>query len=442
MEPDRIWWDNAMLSRIPFKSAEAQYLLNYLEVVFHLQFGFYIPRDSTPHSSSKRSWLYQTLCENEPLYQISLALSISLEAGKAADGNTSGYCLATERVRTLHNKAIRGVQPRLDMIAKKGINSSASSVIEIVRTLAVVMKLISLELFNHVGGAWQMHLEAGGRILGMLQHYNKDDSCSPESKSDYIADLIRQPVSTEQGGLLKLFATSFAWLDIVSQSAHGAAFGRSNTFYDYIPLLETNFLDIRNVMGCDSSVWLAVSQIVRLEADMESHSVSTGGLGLEALPPRVSHIEDNLRAIIFAEQDAISQTPPRQNFNDSQAITLIHAFAALVYLYAAVSGYSTEHPKVQENVATCLDMLERLPTRLFIRVNWPFTIAGCMATGSEQQERFRALIWRTEKERQVLGLTWKGMMVMETCWSLRQKTGVVCSWRYAMEVMRERILLL
>jgi len=88
-------------------------------------------------------------------------------------------------------------------------------------------------------------------------------------------------------------------------------------------------------------------------------------------------------------------------------------------------------------------MLEALPGGLIIRVNWAFTILGCVA-GKTLYDRFRGLITRLAARKQPLGMTWKGLLVMEECWRLRESQPELeadCDWKRAMKSLGTRILL-
>ena len=67
-----------------------------------------------------------------------------------------------------------------------------------------------------------------------------------------------------------------------------------------------------------------------------------------------------------------------------------------------------------------------------------------MHGGKTLYDRFRGLVERIRAQKQPLGMTWKGLMVMEECWRLRQsqpELEVDCDWKMAMKSLGTRILL-
>lgn len=74
---DSIWWHNGLANNGNIRNTrELGLLMNYLDNVFSLQFGFY---PSSP-SDTGRGWLLNTLLRSKPLYNASLSLSVYQQA--------------------------------------------------------------------------------------------------------------------------------------------------------------------------------------------------------------------------------------------------------------------------------------------------------------------------------------------------------------------------
>jgi len=128
---------------------------------------------------------------------------------------------------------------------------------------------------------------------------------------------------------------------------------------------------------------------------------------------------------------------------DSRLVTLQFARAAQVYLLTIIFGTDPAHPEITPLVNRNLQMLEALPEGLVIRVNWAFTITGCLACKT-LYDRFRGLIMRLAAQNRPLGMSWKGLMVMEECWRLREsqpELGADCDWKMATMSLGKRVLL-
>lgn len=184
-----------------------------------------------------------------------------------------------------------------------------------------------------------------------------------------------------------------------------------------------------------------VAEITRL-ADWKTCQIRNQSLDTNALLVRGIRIADSISNRI-QELEKQSQPDVTKVEAGSRMVTLLFASAALNYLHTILFGADADNPEIAIRVMQNLEMLETLPNWLMIRVNWPFTITGCLA-GKALHDRFRNLVGRMAAQKQPLGMTWKGLMVMEECWRLRQyqpELSADCDWKRAMESLGKRILL-
>ena len=128
---------------------------------------------------------------------------------------------------------------------------------------------------------------------------------------------------------------------------------------------------------------------------------------------------------------------------DSRLISILWAYGAQIFRQMVMLDPEPAQASLDQTfVNACLEKLEELPTRLVMRSSWPYTIAGCMSTSESQHERFRRVLGRTMQEAQPPGISWKGLIVMEECWKLRQIEGDGrIGWREAMERLGARVIL-
>jgi hypothetical protein len=254
---------------------------------------------------------------------------------------------------------------------------------------------------------------------------------------DLIRDLLVEPTSTEEKKTLDFFVTSFVWADIMAGASNGKSPSKATDF-EYTSLLHERLIDPSRIMGCHSTIMTAICDINALDA-WQDELYREVNLGWAQLLAKASAIEYTIKGCL---REAINDKPyplPGSTNADSEAVTVIHGYAALVYLYLVTSKDPMRRSEMRKNIRHCLEKLEVLPARLFIRVCWPFAVAGCMADENDQ-ERFRALVTRVIAERQVLGFTWKALIVMEECWRLRLCHGGNWCWRTTMKHMGLRIL--
>ena len=192
-------------------------------------------------------------------------------------------------------------------------------------------------------------------------------------------------------------------------------------------------------MGCQSCILIGITDITALEA-WKNMQQEQGTLSMIQLVNRAIPLNDGFTLGIQNLERRFSNNPTNLKA-DSEAVNLVFAFGALIYLHTVISGPSPHGPEIKHNVTRCLETIEALPSRLLIRYCWPFTVAGCMAT-EDQYDRFQNVVTRTLAAREILGSTWKGLMVMEECWRLRKcEPGMWC-WRTTMKRMNLKVLLI
>jgi hypothetical protein len=239
---------------------------------------------------------------------------------------------------------------------------------------------------------------------------------------------------------LEFPVTCVIWVDIIANATFGSP-SHIPRHFDYIPYLHANGLKTQVIMGCHSSVMANIAEITYL-ADWKTSQLRTKSLDTKELSGRAISIAARLvDQVQELEQQSVLNMTTREA--ESRLVTLQFACAAQVYLHVVVFGADTADPELALRVGRSLQMLEALPNGLVIRVNWAFTILGCMA-GKAQYDRFRRLITRIAAQKQPLRMTWKGLIVMEECWRLRESQPELeadCDWKRATKSFGTRILL-
>lgn len=414
-------------------------VMHFVEVICPLQYGFSSLHYHPDYQDHR--WLINSLVEDEPLYHTACALSLCLESGRQ-DGNTSGFCNASAEVRKMQIMAIRGLRLRVDDLATERRRCVAQPVGMVSRVLATILQLLSLEIFNSLGGDWEIHLNAANTTLGLFQ---KPWLCrvpglqTVQPEIDPIRHLLVNPIDTDEAKSLAFFVAAFAWVDILASASTGSGSSKATDF-EYASLLYENLIDPSRIMGCHSRIMAAICSINALTAWKVASYKEANSNRAEFLE-KASAIESTIDGCLREAKNAISAHPSSGSVNiDSELITVIYGYAARIYLHLIISKYQSPRGTISEDTHRILENLEVLPTRLFIRVCWPFAVAGCMATDESDQGRFGALVARVVAERQVLGFTWKALIVMEECWRLRRCRGGDWCWRTTMRHMGLRIL--
>ncbi|KAI8721647.1 hypothetical protein NCS52_00306800 [Fusarium sp. LHS14.1] len=417
---DRTWSNCTQPLRDCDYAPNYQHVQTFLDVIFPLQWGFF-----ALCKQPDRRWLFNTIMASEPMYHAASGLCISFETGAKA-GFTNGTCYVTPEVRKSRLLAVQGLQPCIAELQQQ--KPQNSTLLKAIHAVAIILLLSSLEIYGETEGTWEVHLNACGTILDLVER----QLATPDSPSA-IGELLGNSTPSFETRALGLFVATFVWTDILAEATHGASYTQPRKF-DYLPLLQNDAIDMRNIMGCRNSVMIAIKEVSLLSISMQENQQPEATERMQTLALGIRHL---------IQEAACTFTSSHQGLEaDSCWVTLLHAYAASVYLMTVTSRESFGSDlEIQETTTKCLELLESLPPHLFIRVCWPFTVAGCMA-GEHHHPRFRAVVRRVEESGNVLGFTWKGLIVMEECWRLRRcNPESAWCWRTTMEHMQARILL-
>ncbi|KAK9368707.1 fungal-specific transcription factor domain-containing protein [Lipomyces kononenkoae] len=436
---ESLWWDGGFCTSLPVCRAsheDARLLMIFLDVIHPIQFGFY-----QVCTAMDRNWLINSLCSNKARFHAALTVSACFDTGLREPHKVDGIGLSLE-VRERQAVALRGLQTSIRQFEAQGCPTK-DLVRKGMQILEVVHQLLSLEIFSMMEGAWEIHHRAARTLLSAIHAYRAPESCDREeahSHSSPLETALKEFSSPDIQRTLEFHVTCFVWVDIIANATFGSP-ARTPRHFDYIPLLRVNGLKTQDVMGCDAGVMATIAEITRL-ADWKAFQLQSKSLNTRELAGRAKYLHAGLvHQMRELEQRSTLGITKREE--DSRLVTLQFAYAAQLYLHVVVSGTNTAAPELVLCVSRSLQLLEALPSRLVIRVCWPFTIVGCMA-GKSLHNRFRAFIARTVEQKQLLGMTWKGLIAMEECWRLRHAQSDLegdCEWKRAMESLGMRILL-
>jgi hypothetical protein len=422
-----IWWDSNLPSAHSILRSDMRLLMTFLDVIFPLQYGFHGLSENPD-----RKLLLHTLVDSEPLYKASMSIAVSFEAGTRRSHDSRAMELEPDAQR-LQTEALRGLQQHVDELGTE-VHRGKELLRRGMQALAIMTQLLSLEVFNFVEGRWEMHLKAAHTILSMFQ-----TSWTPELFAEKGLASGIQECSADILKALNFFITSFVWVDIIANASHGPPPPNMKLF-DYLPLLKNGTLKPQEMMGCQSCILIGITDITALDA-WKNTQQEQGTLSMIQLVSQATSLNDRFEAGIQNLERTLHNNYPTNLKVDSEAVNLVFAYGALVYLHTVLSGASPHTPEIKHNVNRCLERLEALPSRLLIRNCWPFTIAGCMAT-EDQYDRFRNVVNLALAEKEILGSTWKGLMVMEECWRLRNYEPGMWCWRTTMKRMNMKVLLI
>lgn len=393
-------------------------------------------------TAADHSWLMSGLCGNKARYHSALSVSASFQASLCEPEKVDGKGLSLE---VAERQAIASSDLRMIITRFNQQGHATRDVARIgLQILEVMHQMLSLEVFSMLEGTWQLHHRATLDLLDTIHTYRRPpdlcDQMETESCLSPIEMALKDFSSPDLQRTFEFHVTCVVWIDIIANATYGSPL-HPRRHFDYVPYLHANDLKTHEVMGCHSSVMASVTEITRL-ADWKAFQLQSNSLDTEELSARAASMAARLRDQLLGleQQCMLGMTELEAN---SRLVTLQFVCAAQVYLQAIIFGADPAHPEITLLVNRNLQMLEALPEGLVIRANWAFTITGCLA-GETLYDRFRGMITRLVAQNWPLGMSWKGLMVMEECWRLRESQHELeadCDWKMATKSLGKRVLL-
>ena len=443
LRPDTIWWDSKMRSLAPGSNAsneETRLLMLYVDVIHPISYSFY-----KLDSSRARSWMFDRLVSNKALYNSALSISASFDHSltQPLAINDIGIC---PKVRSLQSTAVRELQNEVERFVSMESTPLEAFIRTGIQLLDVISNLEALEIFSMLQGYWEMHHRAARKILNHLEIcVSSKLRDGTKSKASLVeAAFSIWPTGSERRRSLEFCITTFIWIDALAISTFGPL-SYDPCAFDYLNLLESETVKPQIIMGCQGWIMAKVVEIARLEEWKVQHQnrMHLSHIAAE-LFQRDREIADKLKCGIDKLERDHSRREATALEEDSRLISILWAYGAQVFRQMVM--FDLEHSSRtsidQTFVNACLEKLEQLPTRLTMRCSWPYTITGCMSISESQHQRFRRILSKTMEEAQPPGIAWKGLIVMEECWKLRQiKGNGWIGWREAMERLGARVIL-
>ncbi|KAJ3549492.1 hypothetical protein NM208_g470 [Fusarium decemcellulare] len=249
---DRTWSNFTQPLRECDYTPDYHHIQTFLDVIFPLQWGFFDLHRQQPG----RRWMFDTIVASEPMYHVSHGLCITFESG-VKSGYTNGHCEITPEVRASRLRAMRGLQPYIADIQKPQIDRTLLS--KAINAIAIIILLSSLEIYGETEGAWEVHQNAAGAVLDLIET-QMTTSVSTEGSVGTIEQLLADSTMSFEARCLEFFVATYVWTDILVDAVHGTISGKQRHF-DYLPLLKRSLIDTRSIMGCRNSVMIAIKEV-------------------------------------------------------------------------------------------------------------------------------------------------------------------------------------
>ena len=442
LRPDTIWWDSKVRSLAPDPDAsneKTRLLMLFLDVIHPISHSFY-----KLDLNKDRSWMLNRLISSKALYSSALSISACFDCSltQPPSINNIGIC---PKVRSLQGTAVRELQIEIDKFVSMESTPPEDFILTAIQLLDVVTNLEMLEIFSMLQGCWEMHHRAARKILNHVQIGVSSNFCRDAESNTSLVEvaLSSWPPDDERRRSLDFCINNFVWVDVLAISTFGVL-SYDPCAFDYLGLLQSEIIKPQNIMGCQGWIMGKIVEIAHLEQRKVTHQsrMHMSGTATELLQ-RDKQIAEELKSGIDRLERGHHRSDAIPIEEDSRLISILWAYGAQVFRQMVMLDLEPAQASLDQTfVNACLEKLEELPTRLVIRSSWPYTIAGCMSTSKSQHERFQRVFGRTMQEAQPPGISWKGLIVMEECWKLRQIEGDArIGWREAMERLGARVIL-
>jgi len=439
---------------------DLEMIMNYLDNIFPLQYYFYQPSAA----ERGRGWLLSILLRSKPLYYTALAFS-SVQKVIASRDDTVEESRFLEELDHQHALAMAGLAQQLERLPGLKGQEHLRLGIEI---LACTIQLQSMEIFRNKKwwkgwkGDWEVHTNAAGALLSVIGN-NLDQSASfgtsttsddsSESQSTLSTDTMASFLCEIAG--LDFFMSSYIWSDIMRCANVGVKPSMQDSFF-YLNYLEEGRIQLDRVMGCRNWAMISIREISGLEA---WRNEMLSGLKNPVLTGQSSEIDNLIVPLLIGKSSEIKARLQRgyssiptnmegltKHDRETELVTNIFGISAAIYLAIVVSGSFGRLPEVHQDVLRALHAMKALPRHLFMRVSWPFCVAGCMAECNIRED-FKELLSETKAQGHPMGQLWNALDLIEAFWKIRELIVLgqhidACPWALAMKSTEMKTLLI
>jgi hypothetical protein len=320
-------------------------------------------------------------------------------------------------------------------LGRRGVSSS---LLESVTLMGNIVQYLGFEVAMR-SGKWKIHLEAATNLFQQIleAHGDKNGTKGMQSILSKLHHGGSEPtynVPSPDQGAFKFFSSVLLVNDIIASTS----LGRPSKLTMYHCELDRNgeppTLTTQDILGCQSWVLLALSDIAALDA-WKKDEAKMGKLITADLTSRAASIESRIQACI-SELDEPETTGGSKTVRNFEAflqharyacdigsidkgcadVTRIWAFAAYTYLLVVLHGWKMSDPQIRKNTTETIKIFQKIASPFWLRsLVWPFCVSGCVAS-QEERVVFRA-IGNSLEALQAFGTVREALSILDTVWS-------------------------
>lgn len=428
-------------NRFSYSEHEIDLVMYYLDHIFPRLNPFF---EYTP-TNKGRGWLLNLFLRTKPLCALAVVLS---ECDRAQ--LVLGALNETPQPHLdLELQHIQIVTDLRDHLTRLSDSDGAYQMAAAVEALACIMHLILFELWIPRKGEfendWVLHLDAASILLESVARRPGQtppiDVCTAADE-DIARHFPIEYLSSGEQSAFQFYLTQYAYSYCITVASLGLNPARQLLFHRIRDLFSESSNKLRNMLGCDDGIMIAMLDIAALR-DWKEQMQETSNLSLRELGRRADRIEtilnDKMSLLTSVEPSAQSRF-----YKEQVMITRCFASASLVYLHVVTSGFWPNLPEIKQSVIDTIEALEDMRGRTEINISsWAYCVAGCLAREPEYP-RIRALNPAPKPGTHPLVLTKWTLDIIEEAWRVRANlmNGVeTCDWVVAMQRLNTRLLL-
>lgn len=430
-----------------------------LEIIFlDYAFPFLFPYYHPSIFEGGRGWLLATLRNSMPLFHTAMGFStyfFTLVMANVSVGKDEHEACR----RLIQRKLTSHIDNAINSI-RKGINDLHASPTPIsvfgrAHLLEGVVQLLVFDTNVARTTEWSVHITAAISLLTEIMEL-------PEPRGE-MADLTsvfammqRPGWSTESPShrmwnsdqsAFRFHVAFIIFADIISATTLGDV-PKLREYYSRLikPRAKaahpSQVLELGDFVGCQGWILLLIADIAVLKEGKKSGRVLKEDLLFESnriaedLHSGIARLNDGMQptANPVLPQAYIHPETLLQNI-DNLSVSLTWAHAAVIYLFVTTFGWREQDQDIQENVLLTLRFLREIQSPAILRsLAWPFFIAGCLATESQEAE-FRQIASKMGSL-SAFGTLNEALKIMEKVWStLGEKDETTWDFTFCFRMM-------
>ncbi|KAE8152269.1 fungal-specific transcription factor domain-containing protein [Aspergillus avenaceus] len=410
---------------------DAALLSNYFAKVANMQFPFSHFAAATPQ------WLYFVLMGSSVVLKITFVLIKAHNALERYPEEPQAY----DKYEADVSEITKALATLPSPIATMSLLNKEQKASQVTTACAALLQTVYLDVLYGRSSHWEQCLKQAAAYVPVLI-----DVAVGSTNTDHQG--MFPSVSRLQMTTANVLLGKLVWIDIIAAVSYntGPLLG-----IDHAYLLDTGVIHMDTISDCESSVANALCKIADLQR-WKQQAQTNKTLSIIQLATRASDLNQPLVAqvtnLTSMQQDSPAQTEGFDTIlrdwisNIKHDITLVFAYAALIYLHVVVSGPNPHLPEINSLIKDSMEPIQVLARKRMLRhVSWPVCVIACFASTDERQIIREFIAESQECEGRLWDTCGDALNIADECQKLREE-GQECDWFSVVERFPQRVLLI